>query len=223
MRTEVEVEDFKARAKRDADDFTWAKEVGLYRACVPRDFWHVRRDGVTYNTEAFESYVLPYCMRLAQARERGYGLFFEGDNGVGKTMFLSYVLGFAVERGYLAYYTTVLDLDFNLKRGFSDREAMDRMELMLESDFVALDELSKEQFKAGDSWIRTQVERILKRRHDNNQPTLLASNASAKKVGQAYGATVASVLAGKYQHVLFDAGDFRDQLRARMREDMGYE
>lgn len=223
MRTHDEVEDFKVRTKKDGDTFTRAKHVSLYRACVPRDFWDVRPDDVAHNVEAFRSYVVPYCTRLDRARASGYGLFFEGDNGVGKTMFLSYVLGYAVERGYLAYYTTVLDLDFDLKRGFGDREIMGRMDQLLDSDFLALDELSKEQFRSGDSWIRTQVERVLKRRHDNNMPTLVASNASAKKVGQAYGATVASVLAGKYQHVVFDAGDYRDRLRSRMREDMGYE
>jgi hypothetical protein len=70
--------------------------------------------------------------------------------------------------------------------------------------------------------MRTHVERVLKLRHDNNLPTVVATNADLEGVERAYGSTVRSVLAGKYQHVLFDAGDFRDRLHKRMRDEMGF-
>lgn len=224
MRLKDEVEDFRARLKGSMVKPGGVTELtNIYQACVPRDFWEVRDKDVTHNREVWDSFVEPYRARLHAARLRGYGLFLEGDNGVGKTMFLSYILVQAIKAGYFAYYTTVLDMDFNLKRGMSDPEVMARMEEMLDVEFLALDELSKERFKEGDSWIRTQVERVLKRRHDNNLPTLVAANAGLEKIGEAYGGTVKSVLAGKYQHVLLDSGDMRELVGKRMREEMGYE
>lgn len=222
MRLEQDVQDFAARIKLECEPEHYFDLVEVYRACVPSDFWYVSDKDVTHNRAVWARYVNAYLDRLKVARQRGYGLLFEGDNGVGKTMFMSYILVQAVKAGYTAYYTTVLDLDFNLKRGMGSPEVMDRMDEMLGADFVGIDELSKEQFKSGDSWMRTQVERVLKRRHDNNRPTILATNAPIEKLGEAYGATVRSVLAGKYQHVVFDAGDARERLRDRMLEEMDY-
>ena len=72
--------------------------------------------------------------------------------------------------------------------------------------------------------MRTQIERVLKRRHDHNLPTLVGSNATLEEIGGAYGSTVKSVLdGGKYKQVLFDQGDFRAELRARMESEMGYD
>lgn len=224
MRLEEEVEEYEARIRGRYDDDRVSIMRGVYRACVPFDFWYVKDKDVTHNRGVWTDCVNRYLENLKVARRKGYGLFFEGDNGVGKTMFLSYILVQTLKAGYRAYYTTVLDLDFNLKRGMNYPAMMERMEEMLEVDFLALDELSKEQFKSGDSWIRTQVERILKRRHDNNLPTLVAANADFEMIGEVYGGTVKSVLGGgKYRHAMFEEGDFRAELRDKMNDDMGYE
>lgn len=224
MRLESDVEEYGARIRLETGGGqAWTDKVGLYGACIPTDFWHVTDRRVTHNRQVWEDYIQKYAERLEQAFRGGWGLLLEGDNGVGKTMFMSYLLAHAVFAGFSVYYTTVLDLDFNLKRGMSVPEIMERMEEMLGSDFLGLDELSKEQFKGGDSWIRTQVERVLKHRHDNNLPTIVATNADLERIEESYGATVRSVLSGKYQRVLFDDGDFREELRGRMKDEMGYE
>lgn len=224
MRFEHEVQDYAARIKFQFNAEECERRAERFRACIPFDFWEVRDSEVTHNRGAWERYVLPYCRALTRARRYGYGLHFEGANGVGKTMFASAILSAAIEANYAAYYTTVLDLTFDLQRGMGNRDVMDRMDELLQVDFLVLDELTKEQYKgAGDSWMRTHVERVLKFRHDNNLPTIVATNADLDGVTQAYGSTVRSVLSGKYQHVLFDAGDFRDKLHKRMRDEMGYD
>lgn len=222
MRFEYEVQEFAARIKFDLPPEEAQVQVELFRACVPVDFWLVCDQDVTHNRKVWEDFVLPYCEALHVARRRGYGLHLEGDNGVGKTMFAAYVLGCAIRAGYTAYYTTVLDLNFDLRRGLDNREVMERMDQLLEMDFLALDELTKEQYKEGDSWMRTHVERVLKFRHDNNLPTVVAANAGLDQIGEAYGPTVRSVLVGKYQRVLFEPGDFRDRIQKRMRKEMRF-
>lgn len=194
--------------------------VAAYEACVPRDFWWTKDGDITHNRHAFDGDIARYCEKIMLARKRGYGLLLTGANGTGKTIFVSWVLMRAIQAGLTAYYTSMLELDHNLKRGFNSREVSERLEWMLGSDFLAVDELAKEKFKDGDSFARVQLERILKRRFDERLPTLLATNASPKELRDAYGPSVASIIDGKYRMVILDDGDFRDALKTKMESDM---
>ncbi|MGW8178189.1 MAG: ATP-binding protein [bacterium] len=239
MKTEQEVEAFKAEASRQVytcekchghlgtdcvctSDFAFSVEA--FEACIPRDFWRTRAEDVEYNRDAFEAFVLPYTRKLTTALRRGYGLLLSGPNGVGKTMFMSFVLSCAIRRGRSVYYTTMLQLDHHIKQGFRDHEAQQRLEWMLTSDFLGLDEMGKEQLKASDqpSFIRSQVERILKHRFDESKPVILATNLSATALGNSYGNTIKSIITGKHQTVVMEPGDIREMLADRMADDMGY-
>ena len=237
MRTKIEVQEYEAdnyceiiqgcpvcgghnpdcacRAKHRAS-------TQAYEACVPRDFWTVKAADITYNVEVFKGMVAPYCRRIVHARARGYGLAFLGDNGVGKTMFISYVLMTALRRGLTIYYTTLPKLDWDIKRSFNDRWIADRLKWMLTSDFLAIDEMGKEKFKAGDNYMRMQVERILKERFDESMPTLIATNADSPGLEDIYGTTLTSILLGKYKLVTMEPGDYRGKLGAKMASEMGY-
>jgi len=139
-------------------------------------------------------------------------------------MFMSYVLARAIRRGRSAYYTTMLQLNHDIKRGFRDQDAQDRLEWLLTSDFLGLDEMGKEQFRAVEqgSFIKTEIERILKQRFDESKPVLMATNLSATALAKAYGGTIASIIGGKYQQVVMEPGDIRKSLAAKMSDDMGY-
>lgn len=239
MKTEQEVSAFKAEAAKQV--YECAKcdgaldskcectgnfmfEVEAFEACIPRDFWHATNGDVEFNTDAFEQFVQPYARRLSKAHRHGYGLLFSGANGVGKTMFMSMILGRAIRRGRSAYYTTMLQLDHDIKRGFRDHDAQQRLEWLLTSDFLGLDEMGKEQFKSLDqpNFIKTQIERILKQRFDESKPVLLATNLSGAALGKTYGDTIMSIISGKYQQVVMEPGDIRKRLAEKMTEDMGY-
>jgi len=116
----------------------------------------------------------------------------------------------------------LLELDHNIKRGFNDLEATRCLERMLSADFLALDEMGKERVRDGDSFIRSQIERILKSRFDDGYPTLLATNADPSDMEKFYGASVASMIEGKYQTVTLGTGDFRKRMRVKMEADMGF-
>jgi DNA replication protein DnaC len=222
MKSEQAVEEFEARIKGSGDEHN-QRAVLLYEACVPMSFWEVVQSDVEHNRDLFESSVLQYCEKLHMARTRGYSLLCMGSNGTGKTLFISYILKQVIEYGYTAYYTTVLDYDHNIRLGMNNSEVASRLEWMLGSDFLAFDELIKERYKDGDNWMRLEIERILKYRNDNNLPTLVGTNASLEEIGDAYGASICSVLnGGKYKHLLFSPGDYRQKQRKQMEEEMGY-
>lgn len=237
MRTEAELKAFNQEAHEEfivrgqagdtndpdleaADFARYQHAVRMHEANVPRVFWKYTPDDVEHNREVFDEVVAPYIRKVKTAFRHGYGLLFTGDNGVGKTMFTTLVLRRVLRLGLSAYYTTMLGLDHNIKRGFDDKAVRERLDWYLTSDFLAIDELAKEQFKAGDSFARTQVERILKTRFEEEKPTLLATNASMEELEGVYGATLTSILDGKYTVVAMEPGDFRAKMKAKMRKDM---
>lgn len=237
MRSEQDVNEFAASTKElvldacpECEGFDPGHEchkeynakVRAFEACIPQDFWAYTAEDVAFNREQFDQLVVPYTKKLRTALKHGYGMMFLGDNGVGKTMFISYILMEVCRWGLTAYYTTSLQLDHTIKRAFNDKALSDRLEWYLTSDWLAIDELGKEQFKRGDSFARTQVERILKQRFDDGRPTLIATNADLPELEKVYGATLTSILNGKYTKVMMDPGDFRNKMAEQMNERMGY-
>ena len=237
MRTQDEVEDFKTKifqkyvlkcklcAGTDSECFCRKKSsivLAAYEACVPQDFWFVSESDVKHNRTVFDNTVIPYVRNLKTALRKGYGLLFLGDNGVGKTYFMSYILMKAIRKGRSVYFTTMPTLDYNIKRGFKDAGIEDRLNWMLTSDFVAIDELGKERSKSDNKYMDSQVERILKQRFDDGNPMLLSANMDAESLETAYGPTIASMLVGKFQTVVMEPGDFRESVRKRMIKEMKY-
>ena len=235
MRSEAEVEDFKVEAAalmeqcptcRGADTgcecvAQFALSCRAFDAGIPRDHWPFTDEDVVFNREVFDEVVVPYRAKLRTALRNGYGLLLLGDNGVGKTMFLSLVLMRVVRIGLTAFYTTLPQLAHDIKRGFNDRKKQERLEWYLTSDFLAIDEMGKERFREGDSFMRVEVERILKQRYDDARPTLIATNADMAGLTAMYGATLTSIFHGKYQMAVMEPGDYREVMRRRMTKAMG--
>jgi DNA replication protein DnaC len=240
MRTEEEVEEYRAAAQDrlmlrcrkchgvnpDCSCYTsFAIAVSAFEASVPQLFWKTVAKDIKRNKDVFRDLVLPYVHKLRSARLNGYGIVFCGDNGTGKTMFTSYILMRAIKKGFTVYYTTLPQLDWDLKSGFKDRSCEERLNWFMTSDFVALDEMGKEKHRATsgvDSYLNTQVERILKQRCDEKMPLILATNMNTQELHEAYGSTVGSMLTGKFTVAALAPGDYRKNLHAKMVADMGY-
>lgn len=220
MRTEPEVARFRDLALQRWSEVEAEYYTACFDACVPRTFWDVSAKDVKHNREVFDNVVRKYCAKRKKAQRHGWSLLLFGDNGVGKTMFLSFVLTQMLKRGCGAYYTSLAQLDVDIKRGFNDPMAEARMAELVTSDFLAIDELGKEHFRQ-DSYLNTRLELILKTRHDEGDPTLLATNLDYDALVEMYGPSVQSMLEGKYHTAQLESGDFRKSISTRMRKDMG--
>lgn len=234
MRTERDVDDFAIEARRRLDACPLCKglsfkcpciakaelSIRAFESCIPRDFWGYKAKDVKFNRDIFDEIIVRYCNKLNTALSKGYGVLLLGDNGSGKTMFLSYILMAVCRKNLTAYYTTTTQLAHDIKKGFGSRPDVERLEWYLTSDFLVIDELAKERFKEGDSFIRVELERILKERYDNARPTLIATNANMRELEEFYGSTMISILTGKYETGTMQPGDFRHRMRNQMQEDM---
>lgn len=239
MRAEAEIEEYTrvARARfiyectkckgKDPSckcHYLYETAVAAYEACVPMDFWNIKPKDVKHNVEVFRGLVVKYVKNFRKAFTRGYGVVLCGPNGAGKSYFISYILMQAIRVGRTAYYTTLPDLYYYIKKGFDDKKIEQRLDWMLTSDIVAIDEMGKEQRvrDQDSSYINGEIERILKRRYDDTQPTLLGTNMGYSQLTKFYGETIASMLHGKYKAAQLQPGDYRKQMALRMDKDMGY-
>lgn len=223
MRTEEEVIQFRDSLYDvyEDDDPSVDYFVLCWEACIPKTFWNVVSNDVTHNKQVFRKVVVPYRKRWKVALRNGYSLLFVGDNGAGKSLFTSYILTQMIKRGLSVYYTTLAQLDIDIKKSFRDKEFETRLEQMLESDFLAIDELGKAKFKA-DDYLSSRLEHLLKKRYDDGDPVLLASNISHDDLCKMYGSTFESMIEGKYRIISLEPGDFRKIAKSKMKKDMGY-
>jgi DNA replication protein DnaC len=197
-----------------------------YEACIPKDFWNIKAKNVSHNKPVFRKTILKYSKKITEALRGGFGLVLLGNNGVGKSYFLSYVLMRAIRKGYSTYYTTLLTLAHNMKRGWKDPKIEQRLEWLFTSDFLAIDEIGKGRHKGlkkdEATFMDTEIERILKDRFDNSRPVLIASNMQFIELLEVYGPTVESMLMSKFKVAQLEDGDCRKQLAAEMKNKMGY-
>jgi DNA replication protein DnaC len=240
MRSVDEVEEYKAKAYDEivlgcklchganpdcSCGVAFNVSISAVEASIPQNFFHVHTKYVRMNENAFNGTVAPYVAKLRKARLKGYSIVFTGDNGVGKTMQTCYILLEAIKKGFTAYYTTLPQLDHDIKLGWRNKAIEERLEWLLTSDFLAIDELGKEKYKApagSSDYINTQIERILKSRCDNCMPVILATNLTVNEMGEVYGQSVKSMISGRFHVCSLKPGDYRKTLQKEMRRDMGY-
>ncbi len=220
MRTEEEVQRFY---EDQIDQFPEVQAIyytACYEGCIPRQFWTVSSEQVRFNKKVFRGPILNYCKKWRRARRHGYGLILTGSNGGGKTFFSCFVLTQMIKRECSVYYTTSMQLDIDLKRGFRDAIWERRLDSMLESDFLVIDELGKEGSK-DDGYFRARLELLLKTRCDNGDPTIIVTNLDDKAIIGMYGDSVQSIFNGKYETVTLRYGDYRRAIAVRRQIAMG--
>ena len=217
MRTAEEVSAFEASLV-EPDKARRSFMVECFAAGVPKSFWFCLAKDVSYNQEVFQKIVCRYASKRKTILRRGWGMALMGDNGSGKTMFASYLATQFLRRGTSVYYTRVPKLNEDFKRGFKDDVFAVRLNEALEAELLVLDELGKEL--NSDGYLGVRLEEILKERYDNAQPTIITSNLNWTALVKRYGASIESMLEGRYLKVALEAGDFRLKTKADMKKDM---
>jgi hypothetical protein len=216
--------------------FDWELRTRAFDACIPKKFWYSGRNDVYHNTDIFDEVITPYASpeKLRIALEHGVGLFLVGANGVGKTMFGSWILMEIIRRRLAmdVYYTTTFALDRDTKRGFDpDKELGKRLTAKLESlmlrPLVMIDEFGKTQWRSGDSFQRAIIEDWIRAREQLSLPTIIASNSSLETLRKApedggYGETIGSLMDGHYRDVIMEAGDVRAAVGRKAADLLGF-
>jgi len=152
-----------------------------------------------------------YARRLAAARKHGLGLFLYGENGVGKTLCASWLLGRAARAGFEVFYSTADEWLEAQKRAFRDEEFAEWLGQKADADFFVLDELGKEHRREDSTFAPAQFDRLLRSRASALMPTIVISNLlDSQRVEEVLGSSLTSILSGRrFKFVEFEPGDFR--------------
>lgn len=215
---------------------TWRVEWMAFEAGIPSKFVHWNPDTIDTNVDVFEGAIRPWptetnLRRVFTGSPPGYGLYLYGENGTGKSTFLSWILMELIRKTqFSVYYTTTLRLIADFKRTFgkSDHHAMlaKRLAAMLARHVVVIDELGKETYRDGDSFSRLELETAFRDREEKGLPLLLGSNKDLEALGLVpsaggYGPTIKSIITGHMLPVALEPGDRRIQLGVQSSEHGG--
>jgi len=192
-------------------DYTLFKE-----AHIPSEYYDLEMSDFLSKpeNEAVLNLVRKIISNIRRFHEAGWGLFFYGGPGTGKTMLALEILKKALRTGFTGYYEwfphIIRDL---MKKGYSaDPQKEFYAEVFKKKDILVVDELGKET-QDKYTFNKEDIARILEidiLKNRGNMPTILISNIKDPEgLEQQYGAYVASVLRQKFKMLNLVSTDFR--------------
>lgn len=139
-------------------------------------------------------------------------LLLSGGTGLGKTFLSGCIAREVSRRGFSVVYDTAGSIfdSFGTSRFSRDpeeeRQARDTTRRYLGCDLLILDDLGSEQNLPS---ARASLYEVVNSRLQTGRRTIISSNLSTQQIGAAYGAQLASRVAGLYQELTFYGDDLR--------------
>ncbi len=150
-------------------------EEKLTEAGIPKDYWNLHFENfIPQNTVIKHMQFLrdleAYLKGIKDRREAGNIWLIYGSAGTGKTLGATLVLKEAIKKGYTCKYTVWTDL---VDEVFT---ADDTVKSAREVDFLVIDDLGKDRILRETAFKPDLLEKIIKPRVGNKQPTILVSS-----------------------------------------------
>ena len=147
--------------------------------------------------DKIKQYVLGYVEHLDKVYKEGKGIYFFGNNGVGKTTLACMILKECYTYRYTCKRITFMDYVSLYTRAWGDNEVKQEVEEEINKiksrEFLCIEEIGKEN----DTKVAVNVlEDLLRYREDNSLPTIICTNLSPKAIKERYGNSIYSLLKG---------------------------
>ena len=124
-----------------------------------------------------KSRAMKYCKNAKACKEGGYGIYFYGDNGRGKTALMSCMVHELVKQKYSCYIAKFEEMS---KKIFNKKLTI---EFLQQVDFLFIDDIGTERIIKNDDnlWITGLMFQVIDYREANKKPTIFTSN---KKISE---------------------------------------
>ena len=144
-----------------------------------------------------KNYVTNYIKTLDSNYKEGKGLYFYGNNGVGKTTLACMILKECYTYRYTCKRITFMDYVSLYTRAWGDNEMKQEVEEEIKKlkskEFLCIEEIGKEN----DTKVAVNVlEDLLRYREDNSLPTIICTNLSPRVIKERYGNSIYSLMKG---------------------------
>lgn len=147
----------------------------LIASNVGRKYYRVMFDTVEMVSESFEkarARAQKYCEVHETCKEHGYGIYFYGDNGRGKTALMACMIHELIRLGNECYITSISELGDNIINKRVDLEKVKNIA------FLFLDDIGSEKTMNGEqtTWLNDKLFEIVAHRDKGMLPTIFSSN-----------------------------------------------
>lgn len=185
---------------------------------IPSSFITSTLDDYRAGSEELESvktFVSNYINKIDTMFRINSGIFFNGSNGVGKTMLSCIIAKEAYRHRYTTRRCTFIDYINTYTRvwGAKSTEEKESYEDQLYTyyksvEFLILDEVGKEV----DSKVSAPIlEDLLRYREDNGLVTIICTNLNIQTILEKYGNSCVSLLKGNCVPITIDSKDLRNK------------
>ena len=160
-----------------------------------------------------KNFVTEYINNIDKSFRINSGIFFNGSNGVGKTMLSCIILKEAYRHRYTSRRATFIEYIDKYTKVWSSKSSDEKNELedtlytyYKAVEFLVIDELGKEI----DSKVATPIlEDLLRYREDLGLVTIICTNLSKEVLLERYGTSCMSLIKGNCTPVTIDSKDKR--------------
>lgn len=214
--TEAKSEE-EARVRAEAVKIQWALAEALGRACISADF-----KDKSFETFQADSKELQDALNLSRrfvkgwkaARAGGYGLFFYGNPGTGKSHLAISILKELIPLGVTGLYTRVPDLIGFIRaqwRTDSETSSYAAVRRYVDLDLLVLDELG---VQSGTQNEQALLFEVIDARLSENKPTVFLSNFAPQDLADIIGIRLIDRIKGKCVPKKFSGESRRKPLSA---------
>lgn len=201
-------------------------ELKFARAKIPIKFWHWSFDKYDPMQERAKEYkikILKYLesQNLKKAHDKGIGFYFQGGNGLGKTLLVCLTLQEAIKQGYSARFTTLTEIVDMLTAGwYSEEKKRDFVTEMREIDFLGIDDVGREFEGKDSSLISSSFDNLFRERANNCLPTFITSNIPMNQINNKYAEGLFSLFSEHLIPLIFHGKDRRtDKIAPELEKD----
>lgn len=126
-----------------------------------------------------------YCKNHREVLERGLGIFFHGDVGVGKTHLTACMVNDLSERLQRTLLTNFFEISKEIRKTFSNyQNEAGYIDKVTSIDFLFIDDFGTEivKRKGEDNFLQEKIFEIVNMRYNNLKPTIFTSNYSLQEL-----------------------------------------
>ena len=206
----------RIESQRAAEESRQRMEKALGRSCIPQDFLDKSFENFEADTENLCG-ALDLSKRFVKgwkkAKASGYGLFFYGKPGTGKTHLATSILK-CLMPGVTGLYTRVSDMVGYIRTGWrveSSLSAYEAARRFVDIDLLVIDELGAQ---AGSVSEQTLLFEVIDARLSENRPTIFLSNLSPTDLVPVIGERLIDRIKGKCVPFCFTGKSRRRALSA---------
>lgn len=188
----------------------------MIRANIPKEFWHISLDNFDGDANAMRL-VEKYCNNLERVKDKGIGMMFLGQNGVGKTSLMVIIIKAAIEAGYKGFYITLPEIFKQLYLGWKDVGVLIELKKILyDTDFLAISELGKDYHRQGSElFMISEFDSIFRERRGDLKPVLMDTNLDENQLQDTYGHSLISLFKSRLKMITVKGGDYRKKKQER--------